>query len=240
MGFPAADPRKGGSGGVRFTFHTLCAKEKCRGHKAGEMVAAMTHHFKASKPCMDWLTNGEVPCVLHQSCRLDWLGYLPIYHESGRPVIVGMREYNIAAVAEIKVGSPLMIVKGDEKHSAIAVFPAPTLGKYQTGRPGPLQPVDITDKLIELWNVPELSAWWSRCGRDRIMAQKADSAKQQSLDQKPKRDQSERERLAAIKDKDASELTADEAISAHRTIDYLLPEIRDREHRNNGHLPKKG
>jgi hypothetical protein len=204
------------------------------------MVAAMTHHFKSSKPCCEWLTNGEVPCVLHQSCRLDWLGYLPVYHEGGRPLIVGVREYNVNAVAAIKVGEGITLMKGEDKHGAISVFPAPSLGKYSSGRPGPLVGVDITEKIIELWNVPELSAWWERVGRERIMTAKADSAKEQAMYDKEAEAQAEKDRLRAIKKKAAHDLTASEAVDGARQLDFMLPDMRERDFRKNGHLPKKG
>jgi len=157
--FKSRDPQRGAKL-PHWEYLVLDRGAKIRGWLAGPLVGVEVHHVGVSKPCLQLLTEGALPCPWHaDGIRLQWLGYVPVYSEFGSQVVVGVKADSKEAVDALPLHTTVRITRAKAYHSPILITPDPWTETRPT-RPDRLPPADIRPWLLRLWKCPELTAFY--------------------------------------------------------------------------------
>ena len=133
------------------------------GYKAGKLFGCYCHYIGRSVPCYADITDEAMSCPF---CtlrpRVDWLGYCPMWMDTGRPVFVIVRADQKERWEKIPFKGAVRVRRGKEYHAPIILDPLPKVEKYQTERIDRLNPVDILPSLFTLWKCPDLAEEFQR------------------------------------------------------------------------------
>jgi len=157
-----------GEGGQVRAFHNKHLKtgngEKWYAHLAGPVLWLECHTVGYSKPCLHWITRGELTCKkCHPLDPKEDLGYVPVWRErEGAPGFVVVKEYSRDIVDKINVHDRIVISRGFQKSDALSVVPSVDGRKYHSSRADFMQPVDLTASLLRVFKMPELTDWYYR------------------------------------------------------------------------------
>lgn len=227
---------------VSWSHHKVpTSKSGYEGYKAGPLVCAKSHTIGGSKPCLLVYTGGKVRCRCQDSpARTEWIGWLPFWdsYEAGRFLTV--RENMFDRIDKIDTGVRFVFNRGEEKRATVWCRQGETFTRCPFKQLMLHSPVDFMPFLQEtLWGMPFLAEFAHVPPAGALPPEKAVSLKRLT---KPVDDAevAERERLKNAQQKPASELTADDALLAGRTVDFVMGNAAELAHRRNGHLPKKG
>lgn len=113
-----------------------------------------------TKPCLHWLTHGEVRC---DRCRkqpaIKCLAWVPLYREmDGKPILVIVHEAAADLLAPLKYPDYCIVGRIDGT-SSVFVRKSDSPLSLVTIKESRKKPVDISDDLIGIWNLPELNDW---------------------------------------------------------------------------------
>jgi len=168
MNLPNAAP---GEGPIKvrdnFSYWAIGGGEKSAAYVAGPTRWVIGHPSdKGSKPCLTWLTNGNLPCrFCHlQKCPVQ-LGYVPVYRAvDWRPLLLIVREDMREWCEKFETHMRIIVSREREKGAGLCVRPAldqePAFCStidYRT------REQDCQHSLLTLWKMPELVAWM-QCG----------------------------------------------------------------------------
>lgn len=161
--FTRKDPRKGSK--VQNWHCEQVAKGKgFKAWKAAELFGVLCHWSFRSIPCYWELTDGKLDCP---HCRdnpsLRWIGYLPLYKDTHRPVVVIVGESVKAPVDRIEVHAPIFVWRDDQKGATISVRSDDWSKRWQPPQHYHGIP-DIRLWLLTLWKEPALTSWFEQNG----------------------------------------------------------------------------
>lgn len=113
-----------------------------------------------SKPCLNWLTQGAVPCpYCRPAKRKKCLGWVLVYREVDTwPCMVIVQE----SVADLMVGLGFAshVLIGRVAHDASTfVKPTETRAAWKTNLEYRRQAIDSALSLLTVWSIPALTAW---------------------------------------------------------------------------------
>lgn len=80
-------------------------------------------HFKSvvSKPCHSAISKGALECPHCGGKPTEMIGYLPLYTDNGKPVVVICRDYSREVVDPIPVFDPVVVSRGKAQWCAMEV-----------------------------------------------------------------------------------------------------------------------
>lgn len=123
------------------------------------------HTMHRTKPCLKELTEGQVDCPNCAQARAPQkIGYLGVYREvDARPILVVLHEEQLERADALKLHQRITIGREDSKADGVWVAPAlkPT-PLYHTTLHDRMNAADLTETLLRLWNLPDLTEWYRR------------------------------------------------------------------------------
>lgn len=147
--------------------------EQWHAHVAGPCHWFECHTKGRSKPCLRCITGDELKC---ESCGpfnpVEPVGYQPLYRESdGRPCMTIVHDYAREQVDALKLHQRVVVGRNRGSTDGVYVMAAlKTEPRYQTQLPERKRPADLTDTLLRVWAMPELTAWYVKQHRDSDIA----------------------------------------------------------------------
>lgn len=173
-----------GEAGRAYTHFHYCSTEpgkKWHAWVAGPSMWFFSHPSKRSKPCLKVLTSGKLDCP---RCASDvvpqWLGYLPLYREvDARPVMIVLHEYTREQVEKLRLHERVIVGREDSQSDGVYVTPALTHNPvFQSTLKERLKDADLSETLLRVWNIPELTQWYravmgERASQDAIPVKSA-------------------------------------------------------------------
>lgn len=128
---------------------------------AGPVVGVYVHHMPPSKPCRWIMTDAQIECPLCKvRPRTEWKGYVPLYSDSGKPVVVMIPEAMKGHVEAIGTHEPVRVSRGSGKCDTVAIHKAKWSDRYVSGKTERAYPALIDGWLFVLWGDAVLSEWY--------------------------------------------------------------------------------
>lgn len=129
-----------------------------------------------TKPCLHWLTGGEVRCDrCRKQPKVSCLAWVPLYREvDSKPILVIVHEVAADLLAPLRYPDYCLVGRIDGV-SSVFVRKSDSPLSLQTEKECRKRPVDVTSDLIGIWNVPELNDWLRRKG-DSVLREKVSAA----------------------------------------------------------------
>jgi len=166
MSLREAAPGEGARGTrTHFTYVETHAGKNWFGYIAGRCWWGICHPSERSKPCLHWITSGQLACRLCGGKREpEMMGYQPLYrHTDGKPVLAIFYEDMRDRVDAMKFHERVQIGREGGKGDACWIQKAMDQNpKYQTTLAVRMAPAHITENLLMMWKVAELTEWY-RC-----------------------------------------------------------------------------
>jgi hypothetical protein len=122
------------------------------------------HLLKRTKPCVEYMTSGEVKC---RWCEADIgtlvMGYQPLYTQlNGKSVYELLHDDDRDNVDAIPLHNRVLVGRQLPKGSTIYVMNLLDQNPpWITSDPERLKPAEILVSLLKMWKIPELSHWWT-------------------------------------------------------------------------------
>lgn len=168
MALKQAGPGEGPSRGrAYFRYVGTVPGRKWCAYIAGPCQWYVCHTKGKSKPCLEWMTDGALPCKLCAStARPMVIGYQPLYRQvDSAPVMVIVYEDVRHVVDALRLHERVEIERQGQQGDAVSVTRLLTQEpRFQTTLPERRERADITDVLLALWSLPDLTHWY-RCRR---------------------------------------------------------------------------
>lgn len=172
MSLRQTPPGKGGrSGHVHFVHVKTPNGKKWQAHIAGKCHWYECHTKGRSKPCVHWMTDGELLCDLCSPFNIaQTIGYQPLYkYQDGRPGFVVVHDYNRDHVDALKLHHPVYVSRGDEASDTISLTPLLSQGVlYKSSVAARMEPQDLTESLLRIWGLPHLTEWYRQTHGGRV------------------------------------------------------------------------
>lgn len=153
------EPRKG----QRLTcwsFDRMKRGSMFRGWIAGPLLGVNGHRSGQHKPCYSVMTDGKLDCPYCAKGTVeDFLAYVPLYHESGKPTCVGIRRHSLALVQQIPIFDAVHVSREDDEFAPVLVQQKKWDGPYLSGKKEREQPANIKRWLLRFWGLEDLAAW---------------------------------------------------------------------------------
>jgi len=137
-------------------------------HVAGPCHWYTCHTKGRTKPCLHWLTDGELVCERCASTTPpEDIGYQPLFREvDGRPCFVVVHDYSREKIDQLRFHSRVIVGRGAEQSDGVYVIPALNARPlYETSREEFRREADLTETLLRVWGLPELIEWYHRTQR---------------------------------------------------------------------------
>lgn len=164
MSLRKASPGEGGGNTrVHFRYVGVGHSKTWAAHCAGPCQWYMCHTSERSKPCLDWITHGVLPCPRCGGAKeAVMMGYQPIYRSSdGCPVMVVLYEDQRDHADKLDLHERVMVGREGEKGDAVYIRRAmEQTPKYQTTLGARMFAADITETCLVMWKIPELVEWY--------------------------------------------------------------------------------
>jgi hypothetical protein len=142
--------------GLKATFSAWLAGEPYWAEEAHEH----TKDDPGTKPCLHWLTDGELKCPRCRRARpVKCIGWVPLYREiDSRPVVVIVHESASDLLAGLRHPATVLVGRIGPKDS-VFVRRADTQVTFKSEKQTRMSPIDITNDLLMMWNMPEYNEW---------------------------------------------------------------------------------
>jgi hypothetical protein len=117
-------------------------------------------HQIGSKPCLNWLTRGAIPCPFCRPNRpKKCLGWVLVYREmDGAPCMVIVHDTVADLMVGLGFGSHVLIGRMEDQVSTF-VKPTTTAVPFKTNLDYRKCEIDHAVSLLTVWAIPALSAW---------------------------------------------------------------------------------
>ena len=142
------------------------------GWLAGPVHALVCHPSRATKPCARVLIGGNAECAgCEKKHRAEWLGWVPVKRDDGRPLVVCIHESQFWAVDVIKPGSRIVWGRNKGEAEGVWIKQGPEKPTWRSFYPDERPHHFIADYLVlKLWKMPELykpicELWGEECQR---------------------------------------------------------------------------
>jgi hypothetical protein len=144
---------------LQFTKLALDPGKSVIGWKSGPHVGLHTHHLGYTKPCVNDITLGKLPC---KGCTAQigkgWCGWMPFFDDVGERWVVMFGKSALENVKRLPFGCPIRVTKGRAKNKPYRIVAeqwttvsCPFIGRLRFQH-------DIQPWLLQLWKMPELTA----------------------------------------------------------------------------------
>jgi hypothetical protein len=136
------------------------------GWVAGPHYGVHVHYMRPSKPCHSIFTDEELECP-YEKIRptTEWKGYLPLYDECGRPVVVICSSNMFDQLEQLKTYQAVRVSRGEDSFDSVVVTPYRALGDYKPSLPERKREADIEAWLFEtLFREEPLVRWLKKRG----------------------------------------------------------------------------
>jgi len=148
--------------GLHFAYTPTEANKPWTAYIAGPCWWLYGHCKGKTRPCLDWLTEGQLQC--DHCCKgqlAELVGYQPLWRESdSKPVCVIVHEGSRAGVDSFKRPQPVTVCReggfGDGVYFRKPLKPVPV---FHAVMPEKLCDADVTESCLRFWKIPALSAW---------------------------------------------------------------------------------
>lgn len=164
MGLRQANPGGGGrSRSDHFSYLSTDPKAPWTGWLAGPIQWLEAHPSEyGTKPCLKWITTGALPCP---RCKPFFLpvtvGYVPVYREvDGAAKLVIVYDTVYDAVCRLEHLTYVLVSRAGSKKEGVAVNAVEKQKRYETTLERRKVPVDITQDLLMIWKLNELTEWY--------------------------------------------------------------------------------
>jgi len=126
---------------------------------AGPAHGVFVHTQGPSKPCLRVLLGERATCAgCDGKIRRQWLGYVPLWNDQGKPVVVGIKEYHEEQVSKIGFKCAVRVSRGKEYRDSVMIQEMKGHQRYVTDLPDRRVAVDLSSWLVRLWRMPELES----------------------------------------------------------------------------------
>lgn len=156
---------------VHFRYVSTGQGQKWPAYMAGPVHWFVTHELKRTKPCVEYMTSGELSCTYCEASKPKrTLGYVPLYRqEDGLPCMVivydGAREELDRLTLHTRVLVGRSLGRNDTVYVLRAAAHEPV---YQSRLAERNVPVDLSITLLRIWQIPELSDWYARTEQEPV------------------------------------------------------------------------
>jgi len=131
-------------------------------------IAGPCHWFLAhvkgrTKPCLHEMSQGELKCPQCDAGMMcEPIGYQPLYREvDARPCMVILHDYTREAVDRLHLHARMTVGRGGESSDGVYVVPALKREPvYRSSLVERMKPADLTETLLKLWGIPDLTQWY--------------------------------------------------------------------------------
>lgn len=199
MRLPQAAPGEaGGPDFEHFTYWSIAGGQKHHAYLAGPCQWFVVHPSERTKPCLHWMTKGEVPCTRCGGKKPKQLcGYLPVWRASDwRPKLVVVYEAEREWLEPLKLHARVLIGRENEKGAQLYV--RATLDQnppFNTTNERRKYPQDVWRSLLLAWELPELTNWF-QCRRpvsDNVLSLNLDVTAEKAKTEDPPEEKTENE-----------------------------------------------
>lgn len=141
-------------------YHSLEPGETINGWKAGHLIGANCHFFPQTVPCPKDFTNGELSCdIPHDKQAPRFHSWMPMIHEDGSKVVIGVRRNQFGDASAIEVGAPIQVKRGNRINMPVVVRWRDWCHSRRHPGADAAAPADLHRWLLRLWKMPELTEW---------------------------------------------------------------------------------
>lgn len=148
----------GGCRHVHFTYAGCAANQKWFAHIAGDYWSGRCHESRRTKPCLTWITDGDLPCPRCSTMgRPTWCGYQPLWRESdGAATVVIVHECAAEFLQGVHYPERVMVTREAGDTASVVVCRALDQRKLSSSLPFKRCPQDVFHSLLTMWALPEL------------------------------------------------------------------------------------
>ena len=113
-----------------------------------------------TKPCLHWLTDGALRCDrCRKQPKVTCLAWVPLYREQdGKPVLVIVHETAADLLAPLRYPDYCLVGRMEALSSVFVRLSDDALS-LKSEKASRQSPVDVTNDLIGIWNMPDLNEW---------------------------------------------------------------------------------
>ena len=148
--FNSAEPRKDRKQAT-WTIEKLKDGGNFFGWIAGDPVWVWLHFLKQSKPCHYEITDKKLQCpYCPERPRVDRKGYVPLYDESGKPVVVIVPEQFEPQIAARKFREAVRVRRGKGAYETVIIEKSNWANPYDPGKSGRHVKADIREWLLTM------------------------------------------------------------------------------------------
>ncbi len=159
--FQKKSPGEGKRRQETWTFEKVPGGSHFTGWIAGPPQWVDVHHIGVSKPCHWEITGGKKDCPhCRKKPRKDLVGYVPLYRDSGKPVVVLVPEYAGDILRRIALHDPVRVMRGSTRGDAVAVTKLDKAERYKPANAERADPANLEAWLLLFWRETELAAWF--------------------------------------------------------------------------------
>jgi hypothetical protein len=151
--------------GEHFRYTPTPSKSKWTGWLAGDPVWLLCHTGTSpTKPCLRWITHAQIDCPRCVSMGAPkWLAYVPVYRESDHaPCLVIVQESGRDLLEGLGFAAHVVVMREDGDADGVCVRKSVSGQAFKSIRPARQAPADITQTLLAIWQLNELTEWY-RC-----------------------------------------------------------------------------
>jgi hypothetical protein len=158
-------PRRGGerARSLHWCYVPISKGESCHCYIAGPSQWFAVHPSSRTKPCLHELTGGEIACELCAAGKIATVkGYVPLYRQSdGKPIVVLVDEVSRDTLDVLPFLTRVVVMREKTVGSAVSIGRAPVQTPiYESTLPERKKPGDLTNTLLAMWKIPELTLWY--------------------------------------------------------------------------------
>jgi hypothetical protein len=99
---------------------------------------------------------------------LELVGYLPLYDESHKPVVITVKEHTYDLIQALKPFQHVRVLKSDQKKPSISVVPSLKGPKFATSIAWQQRPANIEAWLLVFWKDADLRNWFAENRPQRV------------------------------------------------------------------------
>ena len=154
-------PGEGKKKAETWTFEKVPGGSHFTAWLAGPTEWVEVHHIGVSKPCHWEITGGRKECPhCRRKPRKDLVGYVPLYRENGKPVVVLVPEYSADIIRRIQLHDAVRVMRGTTRGDAVSVTKLDKGERYKPATAERSGPVGLEGWLLRFWRETELEAWF--------------------------------------------------------------------------------
>lgn len=150
---------------MHFCYTPTEANKQWTAFVAGPTMWFECHCVGKTKPCLEFVTDGELECPMCQTLKpCEQIGYMPLYRElDGKPVMVLVHESVREVVDSHRFLARVLIGRGKDSTDGVYVQRPMSKGTpFSSTLPDRQKPADIWPTLVRMWKIPALIEWDAR------------------------------------------------------------------------------